>query len=139
MGLDDPVRVLIADMGRVPATLRRQMTKALIRAAGPIVDDAKARASWSTRIPPAFVVRTRYAGSRPGVTIRVRAAIAPHARPYEGFTGYTTFRHRVHGRDVWVTQRTRPFAAPAVIAKAGVAVEAVVAAIEDSARLHGWR
>lgn len=140
MGLDDPVRLLIADLGKVPAEARRQMTKKLIRAVGPMVTDAKDRASWSSRIPPAITVRTRYSGSRPGVSIRVRAALAPHARPYEGLTGYRTFRHQVYGHsDRWVDQQTRPFVAPSVESKAGAAVDAVAEAIQDSARQHGWQ
>lgn len=139
MALADPVRVLLDDLGKVPAELRRQTTRALGAAAGPMVTEAQTRASWSARIPPAIVVRVRYAGSRPGVTIRVRAVLAPHARPYEGLRGDPTFRHQVYGRDVWVAQQIRPFLAPSVAAKAGVALAAVAAAVEDSARHHGWR
>jgi hypothetical protein len=134
-------RLLIRDLNQVPVTLRRQMTRTIRKAGGPIVSRAKANASWSSRIPGAISLRTRYTGNRPGISIRVSARKAPHARAYEGLTGNgQSFQHPVFGhRDRWVTQSTRPFLFPAAQAEGQRVVDGIAQAIDVSARLHGWR
>jgi hypothetical protein len=133
-------RLLIRDLNQVPVTLRRQMTRKIRKAGSPIVSRAKANASWSTRIPGAISLRTRYTGNRPGISIRVSASKAPHARAYEGLTGNgQTFKHPVFGGDTWVTQATRPFLFPAAQAEGQRVVDDIAQAIDVSARLHGWR
>lgn len=131
---------LARDLGQVPAELRRRLGVTLRAAAAPIVADARARASFSTRIPGAITTSARFTGRRPGVTVRVSRAKAPHARAYEGLTrAGGTFRHPVFGRDVWVERSTRPFLAPAARAGSEPVFAAVSAAVEESARAHGWR
>lgn len=96
--------------------LQRELRKNLRSAAGPIVRDAKQEASWSTRIPGAISARVWASNRRTGIFITVNRTKAPHGRPFEGLSrsgNRDWFRHRVFGRDVWVTQKTRPFLAPA--------------------------
>ncbi|MGH3496316.1 MAG: HK97 gp10 family phage protein [Nocardioidaceae bacterium] len=134
------VRDLAARMGTVPAELRAELRPKL-RAAGTIVaDQAKANASWSTRIPAAIGVRTSFGTRAGGVTIRVDSVKAPHARPYEGLSaggGRGTFRHPVYGHDVWVTEATRPFLMPAVRAKRFQVILTVDQAIKSALRTLG--
>lgn len=132
---------LSRDLQQVPQELRRQLGSQLRAAAAPIADDARGRASWSTRIPGAITTSARFTGKRPGVTIRVNRNKAPHGRAYEGISrGGGSFRHPVFGhRDRWVSQNARPFLAPAVQAGSERVFEAVTQAVDDSARLHGWR
>lgn len=137
---DHDLSLLIRDLGKVPQELRRQLGKELRAAAEPIAATARRGASWSRRIPSAIRVSSQFATHRPGIRIRVSRALAPHARPLEGITrGAGSFRHPVFGRDTWVTQTTRPFLLPAVESNAERVTHAVGAAIDASARLHGWR
>lgn len=135
------VRRLITDLEQVPKSLRRELGARLRKAAQPIQAEARRNASWSSRIPGAITMRTRFSGKKPGVMLRVNARAAPHARAYEGLTSRgTTFRHPTFGhRDRWVTQAERPFLFPAADRHADNVVEAVGEAIDASARLHGWR
>ncbi len=133
MSGQDALRRLAADIGDVPSDLQRLLRLQLVKAAQPIAADARSRASWSTRIPRSIGIRTSFTGARPGLYIRARASIAPHARPFENLGDEGTFRHPVFGdRDRWVTQRARPFLFPA--ARAGAAgVEAAAGAAVDAA------
>lgn len=140
-----PPSVVIAGLARdlhmMGAATRKAVAKRMAGEAGPLLADARQRASWSTRIPGAISVRgiaSENLGTA-GVTLRVSAAIAPHARPYEGLGGAAQFRHPVYGHDVWVSQATRPYAMPAVAARAEDARQAIVAAFEDAARECGFR
>lgn len=134
------LRQLSRDIEGIPKELRKRLRPALKAAAQPVVQDAKARASWSARIPRAITLSIRFAQRDPGVSIRVRRAVAPHGRPLEGITGNATFRHPVHGhRDRWVAQRTRPYLAPAVEAGAEGALAATVTAVDQTAREQGFR
>lgn len=134
-------RLLIRDLNKVPVELRRKMSGAIRKAGQPIVSDARRRASWSTRIPGAISMRSRFTGRRPGISIVVSAKKAPHARAYEGLTGDgSAFKHPVFGnRNVWVSQATRPFLFPAAEAHGPRVVDAIAEVIDVSARLHGWR
>lgn len=116
--------------------VRKETRPAIRKAAEPMVAQARANASWSSRIPKAI----RLSNTRRGVTIRVNKATAPHARPYEGIRGGSTFRHPVHGnRDRWVSQATRPFLDPAVKQHRGKVRAALVKVVYDAARRHGFR
>lgn len=124
-----------ADLRAMPAEIRRGISPALKQVAEPMAAQARANASWSTRIPGAIKVSV----TRRGVIIRVAAKKAPHARPYEGITGGAEFRHPVMGnRDRWVTQRTRPFLEPAVKAHASKVRPALVELVEQVAQRHGY-
>lgn len=133
-------RLIAQRLARVPNELRKSMRPALRKAAQPIVAQAKANASWSTRIPGSIRLATSFSASNPGVIIRASARIAPHARPYEGASGRgQSFRHPVFGnREKWVSQPKRPFLFPAVRAGArGVAGE-IEHAIDDTLRRAGF-
>ncbi|WP_433445648.1 HK97 gp10 family phage protein [Nonomuraea sp. CA-141351] len=136
------IRQLNRELGKFPAELRKAMRPALKTAAEPIVADAKLRAAWSARIPRAITLSIRFARRDPGVSLRVRSAVAPHGRPYEGITGATSFRHPLFGRRGardWQVQKTRPYLAPAVEAGQSGALAAAVAAIDKTARDLGFR
>lgn len=138
--LSGEIRRLRADVGRFPAELRKQLRPALKTAAEPIAADARARASWSTRIPGAITVRARFGARDPGVSLRVLSSRAPHGRVYEGIRGNAVFRHPVFGhRDRWVEQPTRPYAAPAVEAGADEVASAAAEAVTEAARDLGFR
>ena len=132
---------LVADFGKMDTTLRRLIRPALKRAAQPMLADAKRRAAWSTRIPGAIRISTSLSGPRAGVSIRVDSKKAPHARPFEGITDRRdSFRHPVFGdREVWVTQKDRPFLAPAAEAGMPRATEEIARAVDYMAKLHGFR
>lgn len=101
-----------------------------------MVAQARANASWSSRIPGAI----RVAVLKRGVDIRVNRRRAPHARPYEAIGGNATFRHPVHGhRDRWVSQATRPFLDPAVEQHRGKVRKALIDLVDKAARRHGYR
>lgn len=132
-------RLIAQRLARVPDELRKSMRPALRSAVQPIVADAKARASWSSRIPKSITSSVSFSQSKPGVTIRASARVAPHARPYEGITRSGTFRHPVFGnRDVWVTQSARPFLFPAIRAGRDRVIGTVEDAVADTLRRHGF-
>jgi len=106
-----------------------------------IVQSAKTRAAWSSRIPGAIglsVTTTR-------VGVKVNRRQAPHARAFEGvgrsgFGSKTHFRHPVFGnRNVWVSQNTRPFVAPAIRQHQEAFYDKATEAVTVAARKVGWR
>ena len=103
-------------LASIAPEIRRGTARAIRDEAAPIVLDARANASWSSRIPGAITARPSFAGSRAGIYIRVNSAIAPHARPYEDVTGRGEVRHPVFG--VWRSgvryDKSQPFVAPAI-------------------------
>lgn len=129
------VRQLAIAFGKMPPELRLELRPKL-RAAGQIIaNQAKANASWSSRIPGAITVTTSLTSRTGGVGIRVNSTKAPHARPLEGITGNGVFRHPVYGQDVWVNQDTRPFLAPAVKAKEAEARSLISQAVHSATQL----
>jgi hypothetical protein len=132
---------LARDLHRMGPAGRRSLRKRMADLSGPLLADARGRASWSTRIPGAISVRPVLRDNLIGVQLRVDAKKAPHARPFEGLVRPRSFKHPVFGdRDAdWVTQTTRPFAGPAVDAKARATKAAVLGAYEDAAREAGFR
>lgn len=134
----DEIEHLIRDLGKIPQDLKRELRPGL-RAAGRVVaDEAKVRASWSTRIPGATRVSVTFSGKRPGVSVVVNKTKAPDARPFEhgGRTGI--FRHPVFGnRDVWVSQKARPFLAPALEAKGDEAAGQITDVVDRVTRDTG--
>lgn len=132
----DQLRQAAADLRAMSTEVRREVRPALKKAAEPMVAQAKANASWSTRIPRAI----RLAVIKRGVEIRVSAKRAPHARPYEGISGNAQFRHPVHGRrDRWVSQATRPFLDSAVKAHRNKIRPSLFKIVEEAAQRHGYR
>lgn len=131
---------LRSDLGNIPKELRRQLRPGL-RAAGLVVaDDARRRASWSTRIPRAIRVSVTFSGRRPGVAVVVNNTKAPHGRPFEhgGRPGH--FRHPTHGhRDRWVGQQARPFLYPALVAKGAEAAGQIADVVDRVTREAGFR
>ncbi len=123
----------------VDRSLYLKMNKKIRVAAQVVADDAKARASWSTKIP---------------ATIRVRGGLArlsvvagkgvPYAVPYE-YGGKKmakgTFKHPVYAavgsaryedKGSWPTERTRPFLVPALAAHRTEVMEAMVIAVNET-------
>ena len=106
-----------AMLNGLPADIQRELRPALKDAGDIVARQARANASWSSRIPGAISVRASFGARSAGATVVVDSAAAPHARPYEGVDGNSTFRHPVHGSDRWVSQTVRPFLMPAGRAK----------------------
>lgn len=128
---------LASALSDVPKELQKQVRPVLRKAAEPILQDAKRRASWSRRIPKSLVIRTSFSGRKQGVRIVARKSVAPHARPFEGLqagarSGF--FRHPVFGQDRWANQETRPSIVPAVEAGRPDVLNGLAAAVRDSAR-----
>ena len=106
--------------------------KRLLAAGEYVAAIAKAKASWSTQIPPAIKV----GGGRSGVNITCKA---PPAYPNE----VEGVRHPVFGgahnpKAPWVTNEHRPFFAPAADEGADGAAEIVAQVIGDWAAEHGF-
>lgn len=130
------LRRLIADLGAIPADMRKEIAPEFKRAGEPVLMDARSRASWSTRIPAAMRLRMSRSRKRPGVDFVVSAARATHARLYE----FGPFRHPVFGhRDRWVSQEARPYLLPAIRASRQRFVAAADRAVVAAARRRGWR
>lgn len=133
------IRKLAKELDGIPKELRQQLRPALRAAAEPVVQDARGRASWSTRIPRAISMSVRFSRD-PGVIIRVRGSVAPHGRAFEGITGASDFIHPVFGhRDREVAESTRPYLEPAVRAAADTVLAKAVEAVDQVAREQGFR
>lgn len=130
------LRQAAADLREMSTEVRRGIRPALKEVAEPMVAQARANASWSTRIPGAI----RVSVLKRGVEIRVSRKKAPHARSYEGIGGNQSFKHPVFGdRGVWVQQGTRPFLDPAVKQHRKKIAPALMRVVEDAAKRHGYR
>ncbi|HEY9375040.1 hypothetical protein [Streptomyces sp.] len=133
------IRALAKELDGIPKELRQKLRPALRAAAEPVVQDARSRASWSTRIPRAISMSVRFSRD-PGVLIRVRRSVAPHGRAYEGITGASDFVHPVFGhRDREVAEGTRPYLEPAVRAAADNVLATAAGVVEQVAREQGFR
>lgn len=137
---------LASDLYKMGRAGRRNLQTRMATLAGPVLADAQSRASWSSRIPGAISVRavTDTTRGRVGVQLRVSVAAAPHARAYEGLANSRSradfFRHPLFGdRDHWYSQKTRPYALPAVQAKGDDVGKALLDAFEAAAREAGFR
>lgn len=133
----EEMRRLVADFGKIPAEVKRELRPRIREITAPTVAKVQAKASWSTRIPGATAVQSSL-GKRPGIRIRVNSKVAPHARPFEhgGMAGF--FRHRVYGRNVWVVQRARPFLFGTVAEDASSIAEQIGEIVPEVARRHGF-
>ena len=130
----EAVRALADALRDVPRELRPQVRKALKSGGEGIRARAAQEASWSRRIPRSLRVRTRFGGTRAGVYVTASRLAAPQARPFEGITGNAEFRHPVPGTGRWVSQKVRPFLAPAVGQQADRAMNEVKQALDDALR-----
>lgn len=134
------IHQLIRDLGKITPQLRKQLRPALKTAATPILADARGRAGWSRRVPGAISMSVRLSRRDPGVSLRVRQAIAPHGRPYEAIGGNRTFRHPLFGnRRRWVAQEARSYLAPALEAGVSGVLEAATQAVDQVAKEQGFR
>jgi hypothetical protein len=122
------------------------LRKNLKTAAEPAAAQVRANASWSSRIPGAVGVQTRFTGKRPGVSIFVSRKKAPHARPLENSGKGGTFKHPVFARTkrggrryVTVQQQARPFFFNDLAKRMPEVDKAVGDAIDDAARAAGFR
>jgi hypothetical protein len=135
----EAIRQLAKQIDGIPKELRKELRPALRAAAEPVVQDARGRASWSTRIPRAISMSVRFSRD-PGVLIRVRRSVAPHGRAYEGITGASDFIHPVFGhREREVAEGTRPYLEPAVRAAADTVLAKAAGVVEQVAREQGFR
>ncbi|MEU8279562.1 HK97 gp10 family phage protein [Microbispora bryophytorum] len=126
--------------GPLPAEIRRELRPALRKVAEPVLAQAKANASWSTRIPGAIRISTSFSRKTAGVAITVSAGKAPHARPFEHLGRPGTFRHpRFGDREKWVSQTARPFLFPAVSSADEDLVRETGRVVDQTARKHGFR
>lgn len=132
----ESVRLLAAKFGRMPDDLRKSLRPKLLDAARVVVREAQSNASWSSRIPGAIKAGASVTSSG-GALVRVDRKAAPHARPYEGVgLGTDMFRHPVFGnRDVWVSQKTRPFLFPALQSKQDEARSKIAEAVKSATSL----
>lgn len=136
------VRKLVNDIRKMGGTVSRELGKEFKKAAGPVADQAKSNASWSTRIPGAIKTGTSRSRKFPGAQIKVSKDRAPHARLYEFGSGSRSrsFRHPVYGdRNNWVEEATRPFIRPAIRAKGDGFIKAADRAVDTAAREAGFR
>ncbi len=138
----EDVRKLVNDLRKIGDGVGRSLGKEFKRAAGPVAEQAKTNAGWSSRIPGAISVGVSSSRRYPGAQIKVSKDRAPHARLYEFGSGRRTssFRHQVYGNPaVWVEQATRPFIRPAVRAKSEGFIKACDHAVDEAAHAAGFR
>jgi hypothetical protein len=123
-----------AMLAGLPKDIQRELRPRIRTISELVAAQARTNASWSTRIPGAISTRVSFGARTAGGAVVVNSAKAPHARPYEGLSARGgTFRHPVHGSDVWVSQATRPFLFESIIQTEREAValieQAVIAAL----------
>ncbi|MDH2429318.1 HK97 gp10 family phage protein [Sphaerisporangium sp. TRM90804] len=138
-GTDD-LRSLIRSLGKLPDDMRKELRPVLRKAGQEALTQARANASWSTRIPKATKLSVSFAKRRPGIALTVNAARAPHARALENLGAPGFFRHPLFGnRRRWVRQKTRPFLWPAARAQLSQVDSDIAAAVDVAARKHGFK
>lgn len=145
MSLSIPQQIA-ADMRALPEETRKSIRPHLRAAGRMVVNDAKSRANWSSRIPGTIRMATSFRADREGVTITAGNQSTPHARPYEDVGGKGKFRHPVFPDSrnrtrkgwTWVTQTSRPFLFPAAQANEAAATAAVRSALDEAAKSLGF-
>ena len=100
-------------------SIDQDLREGLKNAAQPAVDQVRADATWSSRIPAATRVWLNLAGKRPWIKVVVSSTAAPEARPLNNGGSSGFFRHPVFANQdltrrewTWVPQRGRPFFHP---------------------------
>lgn len=139
MGVEySSVRDMSRALGRVPITLRRELRPALRASGEQMRSEMRERASFSSRIPGAIRLTTRFSAKGGGVRLTVDGRQAPHARVLEqgNLRGRSShFRHPVFGdRETWVTQPRRPFFFPALVAGRSRMKDQISGAVRTSLR-----
>ena len=123
---------LARDLRRSAPDSYKALRGSLRVAVQPVVDDAKARAGFSKRIPA--TIRARI-GSGASIKIVAGGPNAPDAAPLENKGQAGTFRHPVFGnREKWVNQPARPFLAPALDAHRDEIAAAIELAVYEAVR-----
>jgi hypothetical protein len=107
------LRELIKDLKETAPDLRKEVRGGFREIGQPVVVEARRRASWSRRIPGAISLKIAVSGKKVAIDLRTSIKKAPHARAYENNGQFGVFRHPVFGKDVWVSERARPFLWPA--------------------------
>jgi hypothetical protein len=125
---------LFADRLRdVAPTARVALSRNIRKAADELTGEIKRRSAWSSRIPRAVYLKTRYGARSSGVRIGINARLAPHARPLEFPNRGGMVRHPVFGnRENWVETSGRPFFFRAVKAKQDAVLGKVESAIDEA-------
>ena len=137
-----PVWADTSGLARLARDLRRASPEAwkacrasLQEAAAPVAADAKAAASYSTRIPGSIKVRT----GRGNVKVIAGGEAAPNAAPIEnkgkGFVRHPTFSPRpgVPGKVGWTAKHSHPaFLSPAFEARKVAAASKIERAVTDA-------
>lgn len=139
-------QIIATDMRALPEESRKAIRPRLREAGRMVADDAKARSSWSSRIPSTVRMTTSFRQDREGVTVTAGNSATPHARPYEDVAGKGKFRHPVFPDTKnrtrrgwrWVTQTSRPFLFPAAEANEAAATAAIRSALDDAAQALGF-
>ncbi len=128
---------LAQDLYRMGPEIRKQLKQNLLQIGAPLLADARRRAGFSSRIPAAITVKPVASDTAGTVGLVLRVSVGegtPHARPYEGGGNGGTFKHPLFGdREVWVTQASRPYAWPSVMAHRDDAERAAARAVEMAA------
>lgn len=131
---------LIKDLGKLEPDLRKELRVEIAAAARKPLAAAKAKASWSSRIPAATRLFVSFDKKKPGARLVVNRKKAPNARPLENRGRDGTIRHPVFGnRRVWVSQLARPFLWPAAKPWLESTDKDVTAAVDRVARRLGFR
>jgi hypothetical protein len=131
------VDVIARDMGMLPVATRKALRPKLIKAGDAVVQGAKSRSAWSSRIPGTIRATASFALDREGVTVRAGGSSTPHARPFEDVAGRGFFRHPVFAH-AWVRQTSRPFLLPAAQAGAEQTTAALMSALDEAAATLGF-
>jgi hypothetical protein len=137
MGVDrSDLHALIRDLGELPQAFRKTARPAMLAAGRGVLEQMKANAGWSSRIPAAISMTPSTTAF--GVRFRTDAGRAPHARPYEGLSG-DPFRAPLWGdREHWYPHAARPFFYRAVDEHAADVVEALGEALDQAAAETGF-
>lgn len=131
------IRLLSRELSRIPREFQRAARVPLTAAGNKILQLAAVDSSWSSRIPHSLELRVSFSARRPGVSVRARLDIAPHARAYEGMVR-DYFRHPVFGRmNQWVFEAARPFLLPAVREGQHFVIDAATEAVNEVSRRVG--
>lgn len=136
------LKKLVADFGKLPASMRREIRDSAQEIGEPVLREVRRRASWSSRIPAATRIATRFGGRTAGVTVKTSQRKAPHARPYEhggdpGFFRVPVFRRK--GRATpWVNRAARPFFNRGVLAAQPAVTEAFADVVLRVGARNGW-
>lgn len=129
------LRKLGAELRRAKPEVYRQVRRAILAQARVIADDAKQRASWSTRIPAS--IRPSVSGL--SAVVRAGGVNAPHAAALEHAGRQGSFRHPVFADQSltrsdwsWVSQQARPFLHPAALDHLDETVRALGVAVTSA-------